>query len=127
MKCLSCNAPLVTAEMDHVEIDYCPECTGIWLDRGELELLLDSGEAARHYLHSLDPASSRLKEKIRKCPICRKKMEKVLCGKGAVPVDKCANDHGLWCDGGELKCILKFADVGNPKVIEFLQDIFKKQ
>jgi Zn-finger nucleic acid-binding protein len=123
MNCLSCNATLATAEWKDVEVDYCPECGGVWLDEGELELLLRSAEAAKHYLHSLDPGHQN-KEKQRKCPICRKKMEIVLCGRGMVPVDKCAEDHGLWCDSGELHDILKVNDAGNPKVMQFLQQLF---
>jgi Zn-finger nucleic acid-binding protein len=42
MKCPTCNdTPLVMAERQGVEIDYCPACRGIWLDRGELDKLLD--------------------------------------------------------------------------------------
>lgn len=126
MKCLSCTATLVTMELHDVEVDYCPDCNGVWLDEGELELLLDSSQAVKHYLHSLDPGGWGGKENPRKCPVCRKKMEKVLCGKGKVPVDKCAEDHGLWCDGGELECILEFADAGNPKVSQYLQELFSK-
>ena len=43
MKCPTCaNTPLVMAERQGVEIDYCPSCRGIWLDRGELDKLLDN-------------------------------------------------------------------------------------
>lgn len=42
MKCPTCSdTPLVMAERQGVEIDYCPACRGIWLDRGELDKLLD--------------------------------------------------------------------------------------
>jgi len=34
------------AERQGVEIDYCPACRGIWLDRGELDKLLDRAAAA---------------------------------------------------------------------------------
>ena len=47
MKCPTCiDAPLVMAERQGVEIDYCPACRGIWLDRGELDKLLDRALAA---------------------------------------------------------------------------------
>jgi Zn-finger nucleic acid-binding protein len=46
MKCPTCNdTPLVMAERQGVEIDYCPSCRGIWLDRGELDRLLDRAAA----------------------------------------------------------------------------------
>lgn len=42
MKCPTCpDATLVMTERQGVEIDYCPTCRGIWLDRGELDKLLD--------------------------------------------------------------------------------------
>jgi uncharacterized protein len=47
MKCPACtDAPLVMSERQGVEIDYCPACRGIWLDRGELDKLLDRAVAA---------------------------------------------------------------------------------
>lgn len=47
MKCPTCNdTPLVMAERQGVEIDYCPACRGIWLDRGELDKLLDRAASA---------------------------------------------------------------------------------
>jgi Zn-finger nucleic acid-binding protein len=47
MKCPTCSdIPLVMAERQGVEIDYCPSCRGIWLDRGELDKLLERAVAA---------------------------------------------------------------------------------
>lgn len=49
MKCPNDSATLVMSERAGVEIDYCPECRGVWLDRGELDKILDRAqvEAAR--------------------------------------------------------------------------------
>ena len=50
MKCPKCNQPLVMSERQGVEIDYCPECRGVWLDRGELDKILErsaAGESRR--------------------------------------------------------------------------------
>jgi uncharacterized protein len=41
MKCPVDSATLLMSERKGVEIDYCPECRGVWLDRGELDKLLD--------------------------------------------------------------------------------------
>lgn len=42
MKCPTCpDATLVMAERQGVEIDYCPSCRGVWLDRGELDKLIE--------------------------------------------------------------------------------------
>ena len=36
-----CSTPLVMSERQNVEIDYCPTCRGVWLDRGELDKILE--------------------------------------------------------------------------------------
>lgn len=49
MKCPVCVQPdLVLAERQGIEIDYCPACRGVWLDRGELDKLIErSGTMAQ--------------------------------------------------------------------------------
>ncbi len=46
MRCPTDGAELVMAERQGVEIDYCPTCRGIWLDRGELDKILDRAAGA---------------------------------------------------------------------------------
>jgi Zn-finger nucleic acid-binding protein len=41
MKCPIDNADLVMSERQGIEIDYCPSCRGVWLDRGELDKIID--------------------------------------------------------------------------------------
>ncbi|WP_062521287.1 zf-TFIIB domain-containing protein [Demequina silvatica] len=41
MKCPVDSATLVMSDRNGVEIDYCPECRGVWLDRGELDKIID--------------------------------------------------------------------------------------
>lgn len=41
MKCPNCNETLLMTERQNVEIDYCPNCRGVWLDKGELDKLLE--------------------------------------------------------------------------------------
>ena len=42
LKCPNCpDQTLVMSDRQGVEIDYCPACRGVWLDRGELDKLLD--------------------------------------------------------------------------------------
>ena len=41
MKCPSCNADLLLSERQGIEIDYCPSCRGVWLDRGELDKIIE--------------------------------------------------------------------------------------
>lgn len=47
MKCPSCpDTILVMTDRQGIEIDYCPACRGIWLDRGELDKLLERAALA---------------------------------------------------------------------------------
>jgi Zn-finger nucleic acid-binding protein len=46
MKCPNDGAVLVMSERSGIEIDYCPECRGVWLDRGELDKILERSAAA---------------------------------------------------------------------------------
>lgn len=41
MPCPTCRVPLVMSERQGVEIDYCPQCRGVWLDRGELDKIIE--------------------------------------------------------------------------------------
>lgn len=46
MQCPIDQTELVLAERAGVEIDYCPKCRGVWLDRGELDKIIDRSAAA---------------------------------------------------------------------------------
>ncbi len=41
MNCPKCFEPLRIADRQGIEIDYCPECRGVWLDKGELDKIIE--------------------------------------------------------------------------------------
>lgn len=45
MKCPVDNTELTMSERQGIEIDYCPQCRGVWLDRGELDKIIERGGA----------------------------------------------------------------------------------
>jgi Zn-finger nucleic acid-binding protein len=45
VNCPQCNVSLTVTERQGVEIDYCPQCRGVWLDRGELDKLIERSAA----------------------------------------------------------------------------------
>jgi uncharacterized protein len=49
MSCPVCRVPLSMSDRQGIEIDYCPQCRGVWLDRGELDKIIE---------RSAGPASS---------------------------------------------------------------------
>jgi Zn-finger nucleic acid-binding protein len=61
MKCPACEETLVMADRQGVEIDYCPKCRGVWLDRGELDKIIERSQQnesrqapSRDYKHDED-------------------------------------------------------------------------
>jgi Zn-finger nucleic acid-binding protein len=44
MNCPACQHELRMADRQGVEIDYCPQCRGVWLDRGELDKIIERSE-----------------------------------------------------------------------------------
>ncbi len=44
MQCPVCSVELVMSERQGIEIDYCPKCRGVWLDRGELDKIIEKSE-----------------------------------------------------------------------------------
>ena len=127
MDCPVCKkSAMIVLELDEVEVDYCTECEGIWLDEGELELLLGTAARAEVLLESFQTAEAD--EKKRKCPICLRKMDKVhvgdIDGKQEL-IDRCGHNHGLWFDRGELQNVLTLGhldDAGRIKTL--LGDLF---
>lgn len=56
MLCPACRTDLTMSERSGIEIDYCPSCRGVWLDRGELDKIIErSGESSARE----QPRSSR--------------------------------------------------------------------
>src|SRR5690349_15573211 len=109
MRCPHCpDEPLVALEHQRVELDYCPECRGIWLNAGEIELIYGDAAAARDFLESRNKVPRG--EKPRHCPECGKRMNKEAT-EGARPIifDRCPRGHGLWFDHGELAAVLEHA------------------
>jgi len=133
MKCPACNNLMIVVEHERIELDYCPQCSGVWFDSGELELLLDSMQVDQSML-SIDTILTApvvdSHEKKRKCPICRKKMKKATIGhQPEVLIDVCQRGDGLWFDAGEVGQVVSQASSvresdSQGQVIHFLDEVF---
>ena len=115
-------------EFEQVEVDYCYECGGVWLDSGELELigrkagLLEGGllDALERPERERSAAASR-----RRCPVCRKLLREVTVNTNPpIVVDRCPAEHGLWFDQGELSAVVQAAGADEGNVLaRFLGEI----
>ena len=127
MNCVTCKEPMVVLELRGVEIDHCLACGGIWLDAGEIELLIDSKPETGSLLEQLGERRNRQAGK-RKCPICLKKMEVINIGPNdEVQIDRCWKNHGLWFDRGELETVLTIFDADSHSAVHgLLKSMFGK-
>jgi Zn-finger nucleic acid-binding protein len=117
---------MITLELADVEIDHCVRCGGIWLDTGELELLMDDPVKAKCLLDSFREDAT-VAEQPRRCPICKRKMVKIVVGPSKPPllIDKCPRTDGLWFDKGELQDILDRGELDKDSRIQhLLADMF---
>lgn len=130
MDCPVCKqSAMITLELNEVEIDYCMRCEGIWLDAGELEMLLGDIKKSQELINSFK-VDSDTAEKVRKCPICYKKMQKIVVGstEPKLLIDKCRKGDGLWFDKGELHDIVEKAQLDeNNKIKALLTDMFNNK
>lgn len=120
---------MIVLELDQVEIDHCTGCGGIWLDSGEIEQLFADSQKVEQLIASFKPARDA-KEKIHSCPICLKKMEKILIADDDKPVviDRCVKHHGLWFDKDELPQMLARDTFDKEhKIVKLLSEIFPKE
>lgn len=108
MICPVCRQDMIVVEYRQIEIDYCHKCSGIWFDKGELELLLKTTSLGDTGLPALEGlAKEKRSHGERKCPICRKKMKEVPLGEPVIHVDVCRQGDGIWFDGGELQELVR--------------------
>jgi len=59
MKCPVCDVNLNMTERQGVEIDYCPQCRGVWLDRGELDKIIERSAGAAPSPPPANPPAAR--------------------------------------------------------------------
>lgn len=130
MLCPTCRQAMVILELNNVEIDHCITCGGIWLDSGELEILLNGLNNKNTLLTSFKTRMSS-SEPLKKCPNCFKKMQVVSYGTKPeeVIVDKCIQDCGIWFDRHELFKLIEMGGLDNENknsIRNLLSNIFKK-
>jgi Zn-finger nucleic acid-binding protein len=112
MYCPKCKTiPLKEAKVKEgggVAIDYCTECKGFWLDKGECE------KVTRLAIKELSvPAEAKKVSRI--CPRCQELMHSLYYPQTFVTIEVCKSCEGLWVDAGELK------------EVEMVRDALKKK
>lgn len=111
MLCPACKKTPLESTADSqtgLEVDSCAECLGIWFDSGELQQFYKSQELVKRFAPvGGDPLhhTYEISTSARRCPRCRKAMERPLVG--GISVDVCRDCRGIWFDHGELQKVTK--------------------
>jgi Zn-finger nucleic acid-binding protein len=111
MNCPVCKTELKKAIFYGVEVDYCPNCLGLWFEEDELRLAKDEKDKNLVWL-DIDLWKKKDKFKIylgeRLCPACRLPLYEVYYGDSGIIVDFCSLCKGVWLDRGEFKKIIDY-------------------
>jgi Zn-finger nucleic acid-binding protein len=103
--CVKCNSILDRATFQGLEVDLCPKCGGLWLDRGEITRAARLPEKELARLRGLLTGRSGPPpiptESVAPCPACPGKLSEVMLG--TVHVDYCDRCQGIFLDKGELE------------------------
>mgnify|MGYP001041401160 CR=1 FL=1 len=104
MNCPRCKKEMNTELFREVEIDRCPHCKGIYLDKGELEKIVSQTIESVEHCGPLQ--KSERPDITAVCPKCGKEMYE-LTGAADVHFDWCMDCEGMFFDQGELS-VLQF-------------------
>ena len=133
--CPKCDVPLFIVHFKEIEIDFCQQCHGLWLDAGELEALMrQTGATTTDPLLNFQKQTGiQPKGRPHLCPRCDAALHEIpvapLGGdvrSTSLTLDKCPRGHGLWFDGDELQQLLAMfpLESGAAKTIHYLNDLF---
>jgi hypothetical protein len=107
--CVKCTNVLDRTTIGGIEVDHCPSCGGLWLDRGELEKLGTRSQTELDDLRELLGVNPKIPpvpdETTVHCPACEGKLKELRFGN--ILIDFCDTCRGLWLDKGEFDAALK--------------------
>ncbi len=95
----------------NTEVDYCPQCYGLFFEEDELRQAKDSKDNNLKWLDIdlwKDTKKFKVNLGIRICPECRLPLYEVYYGDSGVIVDVCNLCHGIWLDKGEFQKIIAY-------------------
>ena len=112
-ECPSCKTNLNLYTVFGIDIEGCPKCKGLWLDKDELRILKDRCEAGSWTtLRWLDDEIDTLEKttgiaSLRICPNCNgEKLISTCFGDTSIILDWCPSCHGIWVDRNEFEDIV---------------------
>lgn len=105
MNCPKCSGVLVRKYYKGmIEVDYCPDCRGMWLDFDELDRLedvvFDDDERKGSLIHHQSGTDFL-------CPHCQSRLQEFQYRLYDLKLDYCTEKHGFWLDAGEDERVIE--------------------
>lgn len=104
MKCPKCSSNLEKKTHKGIEVDYCNNCKGMWLDLEELDQLedtvFDEDKLKGTLIFSSTPTEYH-------CPHCGSQLRSFKYRLHSLELEYCENEHGFWLDEGEEKRVIE--------------------
>ena len=122
MNCPKCRSTFEKVTYEHIEVDRCMGCQGLWFDMLEAEHL-----AGLKGSEKIDVGSRKLGHDLNKiskvdCPVCHVRMIPMVDSQQPhIWYEACTACYGVFFDAGE------FADYKSHTVMDFFRDLFHKQ
>ena len=132
MKCPKCKLEdLKEAMINHIKIDRCDCCGGLWFDKKELRISRDARDKDLSWLDFdlwEDQDKLAVSGKSANCPKDGKPLFKIKYEDTDVMVDICLDCHGVWLDKGELDNIIAQLKerINSETIPEYLNDLGKE-
>jgi hypothetical protein len=111
MNCPNDNEYLQKMLFHDVEVDYCPQCLGVWFDKDELRLAKDDKDKNLNWADVdlwRDKGSFQVAHSKRLCPVDRTRLVETRYDNSRIKVDFCKMCNGIWLDRGEFKQIINY-------------------
>ena len=123
--CPLCNISLESITIKILSLEYCSKCDGVLVEEEEFEKLIEykvnpMNQFNPHYLRFIQdhPRDNRKKSQFQNCPVCNEQMNVINYKNcSGVILDVC-EEHGIWLDGGELRQIMDWYEVGGDKKLQ---------
>lgn len=135
MLCPHCKININTITVKDIDIDICPSCYGVWLDKDEILRLVEINRNELKLIDNEEEIDSEDKNKVEKlyeneieCPRCNKLMQKFpYAGSSDIIIDSCRNGCGIWLDKGEILRIAEYLSKQGKPLDEFERAKLKTQ
>ena len=111
MECPNNHKQLEKMLFHDVEVEYCPECLGIWFDKDELRLAKDKKDEQLNWLDFdiwRDKKKFSMQNINKRCPVDGIPFVEVAYDNSNVKIDFCKMCQGIWLDRGEFKQIMVY-------------------